>query len=82
MSSGSVEPLRCATGTMRCIVTTGVGLQICLAAADQLTAAGIDATVLHFPTVKPLDTEALAVAAERRAGDCLGGRTLGHRRPG
>jgi transketolase len=47
------------------IVTTGVGLQLCLTAADQLTAAGIDATVLHFPTVKPLDTEALAVAAER-----------------
>jgi transketolase len=27
--------------------------------------AGIDATVLHFPTVKPLDFESLAAAVER-----------------
>jgi len=47
------------------IVTTGVGLQVCLAAADQLTASGIDATVLHMPTVKPLDTESLTAAVER-----------------
>lgn len=47
------------------IVTTGVGLQVCLAAADQLTAEGIDATVLHMPTIKPLDTETLTAAVER-----------------
>jgi transketolase len=47
------------------IVTTGVGLQVSLGAADLLTAAGIDASVLHLPTIKPLDVEALAAAAER-----------------
>lgn len=60
---GRAVPMR--DGHDALIVTTGVGLQVCLAAADQLTAAGIDATVLHMPTVKPLDTEALAAAAER-----------------
>jgi transketolase len=47
------------------IVTTGVALQVALTAADRLRFAGIDATVLHFPTVKPLDFESLAAAAER-----------------
>lgn len=60
---GRAAPMR--DGHDALIVTTGVGLQVCLAAADQLTAARIDATVLHMPTVKPLDTESLAVAAER-----------------
>ena len=60
---GCAVPMR--DGHDALIVTTGVGLQVCLAAADQLTAAGIDATVLHMPTVKPLDTESLAAAAER-----------------
>src|SRR5205823_2681526 len=60
---GRAVPMR--DGHDALIVTTGVGLQVCLAAADKLTAAGIDATVLHMPTVKPLDTEALAAAAER-----------------
>lgn len=60
---GRAVPMR--DGHDALIVTTGVGLQVCLAAADQLTAAGIDATVLHMPTIKPLDTEALAAAAER-----------------
>jgi transketolase len=60
---GRAVPMR--DGHDALVVTTGVGLQLCLAAADQLTAAGIDATVLHMPTVKPLDTEALAAAAER-----------------
>jgi transketolase len=60
---GAAVPMR--DGHDALIVTTGVGLQICLAAADRLTAAGIDAAVLHMPTVKPLDVEALAAAAER-----------------
>jgi transketolase len=60
---GRAVPMR--DGHDALIVTTGVGLQVCLAAADQLTAAGIDATVLHMPTVKPLDTEALAAVAAR-----------------
>jgi transketolase len=60
---GPAVPMR--EGHDALIVTTGVGLQVCLAAADELTAAGIDATVLHVPTLKPLDTETLAAAAER-----------------
>lgn len=60
---GRAVPMR--DGHDALIVTTGVGLQICLAAANQLTAAGVDATVLHMPTIKPLDTEALSAAAER-----------------
>ncbi|MFO0823453.1 MAG: transketolase C-terminal domain-containing protein [Gemmataceae bacterium] len=60
---GRAVPMR--DGHDAALVTTGVGLQVCLAAADQLTALGIDATVLHMPTVKPLDTEALHAATER-----------------
>jgi transketolase len=37
------------------LVTTGVCLQLCLAAAEQLAAQGIEASVLHIHTVKPLD---------------------------
>src|SRR5437660_11111321 len=47
------------------IATTGVGLQVGLTAAEQLGAVGVNAAVLHFPTVKPLDTEALHAHAER-----------------
>jgi transketolase len=60
---GCAVPMR--DGHDALIVTTGVGLQVCLAAADQLTVAGIDATVLHMPTIKPLDTESLAAVASR-----------------
>jgi transketolase len=60
---GRAVPMR--DGHDALIVTTGVGLHVCLAAANQLTAAGVDATVLHMPTIKPLDTEALGAAAER-----------------
>jgi transketolase len=60
---GRAVPMR--DGHDALIVTTGIGLQLSLAAADRLTDAGIDAAVLHLPTVKPLDAEALAAAAER-----------------
>ncbi len=60
---GQAVPMR--DGHDALIVTTGIGLQVCLSAADQLMEAGLDATVLHMPTVKPLDTESLAVAAAR-----------------
>jgi len=39
--------------------TTGVMTTHALAAADSLAALGIDSTVLHFHTVKPLDVDAL-----------------------
>lgn len=41
------------------LLTTGIGLQACLGAADQLRKSGVDVTILHFPTVKPLDTESI-----------------------
>ncbi len=39
------------------LVTTGVTLQIALKAADSLNAKGIQAAILHVPTVKPIDSE-------------------------
>lgn len=41
------------------IIVTGTLLYNALKAAEQLEAQGIGATVLHMPTIKPLDTEAL-----------------------
>ncbi|MFO0800096.1 MAG: transketolase C-terminal domain-containing protein [Gemmataceae bacterium] len=62
---GKAVPMR--TGGEVLLVTTGVGLQVCLAAADQLAATGVKAAVLHFPTIKPFDTEALHAHAEGAA---------------
>jgi transketolase len=62
---GKAVPMR--TGGEVLLVTTGVGLQVCLAAADQLAAGGVKAAVLHFPTIKPFDTEALHAHAEGAA---------------
>jgi transketolase len=41
------------------IITTGVALQVALEAADELAIGGIKAAVVHAPTVKPLDSEAI-----------------------
>jgi len=41
------------------IVTTGVMLQVALDAINILKQIGVDATVLHMHTIKPLDEEAL-----------------------
>jgi transketolase len=42
------------------LVCTGVALHPALAARDILGEQGVDAAVLHMPTVKPLDLDALA----------------------
>lgn len=47
------------------ILTTGLQAARTLAAADLLAADGIDALVLHLPTVKPLDEDAVVEAARR-----------------
>ncbi|MCZ7665535.1 MAG: transketolase family protein [Thermoleophilia bacterium] len=47
------------------VVTTGLMLPRALEAADQLLFEGVKAHVLHMPTVKPLDAEALVASAER-----------------
>jgi transketolase len=60
---GKAVPMR--EGSDALVVTTGVTLQLGLAAADKLATTGVSATVLHFPTVKPLDLEALHKYAER-----------------
>ncbi len=60
---GKAVPMR--DGNDALLLTTGVGLQVCLAAADLLAKQGVRATVLHLPTVKPLDTEAVLANVAR-----------------
>jgi len=50
------------------VVVTGAVVGRALDAADQLQAAGIDVRVLHMPTIKPLDREALLAAARETHG--------------
>jgi transketolase len=47
------------------IACTGTALREATAAADLLAGEGIDATLLHFATVKPFDADALTAAAAR-----------------
>lgn len=60
---GKAVPMR--DGDDALLVTTGVCLQVALAAAEKLAAAGVEAGILHVPTIKPLDVEALHAAVER-----------------
>lgn len=46
-------------GTDALIVTTGVGLQEAVGAAELLDGAGVSCGIMHVHTVKPLDTEQL-----------------------
>ena len=63
----SQEHLGCTIGKAICLrngrdallVTTGVCLQICLDAADQMESFGYSVAVLHMHTIKPLDEAAL-----------------------
>ncbi|MFT5442335.1 MAG: transketolase [Myxococcota bacterium] len=41
------------------LVTTGIGLGICLDAAASLAARGVEVGILHMPTIKPLDVATL-----------------------
>ena len=47
------------------LIGTGTQTPRVVEAAELLAARGVDAHVLHVPTVKPLDTEAIVAAAER-----------------
>jgi transketolase len=47
------------------LVTTGITLKLALEAASALGTQGIGATVLHMPTVKPLDAESFLTYARR-----------------
>lgn len=62
---GEAVPMR--EGEEVLLATTGIGLQICLAAAEKLANQGVKAAILHFPTIKPLDTVSLHFHAERAA---------------
>ena len=46
------------------IVTTGLMLQEALAAREELLADGIEARIVHIPTIKPLDEEIIVQAAK------------------
>jgi len=54
---GRIFPMR--EGQHAVIITTGVMLKRALDAAEALHAKGIEAAVLHCPTVKPLDEDAV-----------------------
>src|SRR5512139_498817 len=47
------------------LISTGSQTPRVVDAADLLAEAGIDAHVVHLPTIKPLDVEAIVAAAER-----------------
>ena len=50
------------------LVSTGIMAHEILLAADDLTAKGFSVRVLHYPTIKPLDTEPLIIAARETKG--------------
>lgn len=50
------------------LMSTGIMVYEALLAADLLSQEGISAGVVHFPTVKPIDTEAIVQAAVDTAG--------------
>jgi len=54
---GKAIPMR--NGSDALIMTTGIALKIGLKASDILSGSGIETAVLHVPTVKPVDIEAI-----------------------
>lgn len=54
---GKAIPMRKGSGAL--IVTTGITLQHALVSSDSLKEHGIEAAVLHVPTIKPLDVDAI-----------------------
>jgi transketolase len=59
---GKARQLR--EGTDLTIITTGIMVSEGMKASDMLREKGISARVLHFNTIKPLDTEAIVKAAK------------------
>ena len=51
-------------GTDVALISTGAQTPRCLDAADQLADDGVAALVLHLPTIKPLDEDAIVAAAK------------------
>jgi len=52
-------------GSDALVVTTGITLKIALDAAARLSEEGLELVVLHVPTIKPLDTDAIVTQAAR-----------------
>ena len=50
------------------LVTTGYMVSFVLAAAEELAKRGIDAEVLHYPSIKPFDATTLVDSAHRTGG--------------
>jgi transketolase len=82
------------SGTSVALISTGVQTARVLAAAELLAGRGIEASVLHVPTIKPLDADAVVAAARQTGlvitveeGTVIGGlggavaETLGDRYP-
>jgi transketolase len=63
MEIGKAQPMRDGDDVL--LLTTGVALQVALAAADLLAGHGVQAAIVHLPTIKPLDTEAVLEQAAR-----------------
>jgi transketolase len=59
------EPLLFRDGRDVALLTTGAQTSRTLEAAELLEADGIEALVLHVPTIKPLDADAVVEAARR-----------------
>jgi transketolase len=62
---GKAVPKR--EGNDALLLTTGTGLHASLAAADLLEGHGVRTAVLHLPTIKPLDEQAVRSAVNRVA---------------
>lgn len=54
---GKAVPMR--EGTDALLITTGITLKLALDASQRLSRNGIEAAVLHLPTIKPIDADAI-----------------------
>lgn len=59
---GKAVPMR--EGDDALLITTGITLKLALDAAKTLADRGVKCAVLHMPTIKPLDTDALLARAK------------------
>jgi transketolase len=65
---GGSKVLRSGSADAVTLIGAGVTLHACLAAADQLADAGVQARVIDLYSVKPVDTETLLAAAAATGG--------------
>ena len=59
---GKALPMR--NGGDALIVTTGITLRLAQQAAEKMAGKGVEAAILHMPTIKPFDAETLLALAE------------------